>query len=231
MSFKSSLSIALALLGLLLPVCASAQSDSDVSLGDLARLLRKNKGVPAHSVIDNENLNKVMDEVQSQRLNGKSFFSFDGSGKNFQMTSPDGTCSLSFSAKATALLSDPYVPQELPESELAKLDGPATMEGDTLQVSVYNGTAWNLKEITVGLTILRRQAARAAYYGSARVVPASAGTTLRAEKHSDVTVLYRLKGTAAPFTTTVFHESLGAALGPNQDWHWAILQAKGIPPK
>ena len=67
------------------------------------------------------------------------------------------TCDLSFSASATALLSDPYAPQELPEAELAKLDGPATISGDTLQLSVHNGTNWNIKEITVGLTILRIQ--------------------------------------------------------------------------
>ena len=63
---------------------------------------------------------------------------------------------------ATSLLSDPYAPQDLPEGELAKLDGPATISGDTLQVSVHNGTSWNIKEITVGLTILRELGSRTA---------------------------------------------------------------------
>ena len=96
-----------------------------------------------------------MDEVQTRKLNGKLLFSIDGSAKKFQVSSPDVTCDLSFSGSATSLLSDPYAPQDLPEGELAKLDGPATITGDTLQVSVHNGTTWNIKEITVGLTILR----------------------------------------------------------------------------
>ena len=65
------------------------------------------------------------------------------------MTSPDGTCSLSFNANATALLTSPYVAQDLPQGELAKLDGPAKI-GDTLEVSVYNASSWSLREITVG---------------------------------------------------------------------------------
>jgi len=47
----------------------------------------------------------------------------------------------------------PICAQDLPEGELAKLDGPATISGDTLQVSVHNGTTWNIREITVGVTM------------------------------------------------------------------------------
>ncbi len=142
-------------LGLLLPVCAAAQSDTaEPSLGDVARSLRKGKAAVEHKVIDNDNLHKVMDEVQNLKLRATSF-TIDGAGKKFQVSSPDVTCDLSFSASATSLLSDAYAPQELPADELSKLDGPATISGDTLQVSVHNGTTWNIKEITVGLTILR----------------------------------------------------------------------------
>jgi hypothetical protein len=227
---KSSLLSLVILLGLMLPVYGIAQSDgAEPSLGDLARSLRKAKAAPEHTVIDNDNLHKVMDEVQNRKLNGNLLFTFDGAGKKFQVSSPDVTCDLSFSASATSLLSDAYAPQELPEGELAKLDGPATISGDTLQVSVHNGTNWNIKEITVGLTILRDT--DAAGSGPARLIPASETTTLLSEKHPDVTVLYHLKGSAAPASTTVFHETLSAALSHDQEWHWAIVQAKGIKPQ
>ena len=222
----------LSFLALLLPFLAAAQSDTaDVPLGDVARALRKKKAQPVHAVIDNDNLPQVMDEVQKRKLGDVSSLLSIEPGKNFQVSSPDVTCSLSFNAQSTSLLSDPYVPQDLPDGELVKLDGPATINGDTLQVSVYNGTAWNLKEITVGLTILRRSETNTTYYGSAKLLPAAAETATPAEKHSDLTVLYHLKGSAPPLATTDFHEKLGAALGADQEWHWAIVQAKGIPPK
>lgn len=230
MKRKLFLPFIVTLLGVFLPVCGVAQSDSgEPSLGDLARLFRKGKAAPEHAVIDNENLHQIMDEVQNRKLNGSFLFSIDGAAKKFQVSSPDVTCDLSFSAAATSLLSDAYAPQDLPAGELAKLDGPATITGDTLQVSVHNGTTWNIKEITVGLTILRSSEANTARRGSARLMPAAETTTLLSEKHPDSTVLYHIKGSAAPSSTTVFHESLGVAPGQDQDWHWAIVQAKGIP--
>ena len=109
-------------------MCGAAQSDSgEPSLGDLARLLRKGKAAPEHTVIDNDNLHQVMDEVQNRKLNGSLLFSIDAITKKFQVSSPDVTCDLSFSAAATSLLSDAYAPQDLPAGELAKLDGPATI--------------------------------------------------------------------------------------------------------
>ena len=220
----------LVLLGVFLPVCGVAQSEGgEPSLGDLARQYRKGKAAPEHAVIDNENLHQVMDEVQSRKLNGSLLFTIDGVAKKFQVSSPDVTCDLSFSGSATSLLSDAYAPQDLPEGELAKLDGPATITGDTLQVSVHNGSTWNIKEITVGLTILHGSEAASARSGSARLIPAAETTTLLSEKLPDSTVLYHLKGSAAPSSTTVFHETLGVAPGRDQDWHWAIVQAKGVP--
>jgi hypothetical protein len=229
MTRKLHLPLIVTLLGCLLPVFGIAQSDgAEPSLGDLARSLRKAKPAPEHTVIDNDNLHKVMDEVQNLKLKGKLLFSIDGEGKKFQVSSPDVTCDLSFSGSATSLLSDAYAPQDLPETELAKLDGPATIAGDTLQVSVHNGTTWNIKEITVGLTILRDSGTDAARSSSARLIPASETTTLISEKHPDVTVLYHLKGSAAPSATTVFHETLSSAPSHDQEWHWAIVQAKGV---
>ena len=221
------------MVGLVAPVHVIAQSDnSEPSLGDLARALRKSKAAPAPPVvIDNDNLSQVMDEVQTRRLNGAVLFSVDEAGKNLKVSSPDVTCSLSFSAQATSLLSDPFVPQDLPASELVKLEGPASINGSNFEVSVHNGSQWQIKEITVGLTILRQTETANGRYGSGRLVPASQTTSVSSEKHADLTVLFRLKGNAAPSTTGVFRETLSTPLRLDQDWHWAIVQAKGVPPR
>jgi hypothetical protein len=219
-------------LGLLLPTCA-AQSEDEVSLGDLARSLRQSKEPKepaAPSIIDNDNLTQVIDDVEHFRLGTRPTFTFEGGATHFQMSSPDGTCSLSFNANNTALLSNPYVSQDLPQSELAKLDGPANIHGDTLEVSMYNASSWNVREITVGLTIVRHDDTTADDYGAAKLLPAVADDAVPADKRSDVTVLLHLKGSAAPFATTVFREKLDQNLDDGQEWHWAIVEAKGIPP-
>ena len=233
MSYRCYLGVFLVFLGMTLPVCAAAQSDDAGSLGDLARSLRQSKEPKppeAPNIIDNDNLSQVIDDVERLRLNGKPMLSFDSEAKQFQMSSPDGTCSLSFNANATALLSSPYVPQDLPPAELAKLDGPANIARDTLEVSLFNATAWNVKEITVGLTIVRRDDTTAEDYGTAKLLPAVVGDTVPADKHPDVTMLLHLKASAAPLATTIFREKLDTALDEGQEWHWAIVEAKGIPP-
>src|ERR1700676_2287310 len=225
--------VLLAFLAMMLPVCAVAQADGGVSLGDLARSLRQSKTPKepaAPDVIDNDNLSQVIDDVEHFRQGGKPIFSFDGAGRNFRMSSPDGTCSLSFNANATAVLSSPYVSQDLPQSELAKLDGPANIHGDALEVSVYNASAWSVREITVGLTLVRHPDASTASYGTAKLLPAVAGDVVPAEKRPDSTLLLHLKGSTAPFATSVYREKLDAALDDGQEWHWAIVEAKGIPP-
>jgi hypothetical protein len=219
-------------LGLLLPTCA-AQSEDEVSLGDLARSLRQSKEPKepaAPSIIDNDNLTQVIDDVEHFRLGARPTFTFEGGATHFQLSSPDGTCSLSFNANSTALLSSPYVSQDLPQSELAKLDGPANIHGDTLEVSMYNASSWNVREITVGLTIVRHDDTTADDYGAAKLLPAAAEDTTPADKRSDVTLLLHLKGSSAPFATTVYREKLDENLDDGQEWHWAIVEAKGIPP-
>jgi hypothetical protein len=52
-----------------------------------------------------------------------------------------------------------------------------------------------------------------------------------AQKQPDVTVLLRVKGAAAPAATAIFRTALNFALFPDQEWHWAIVKAKGIPPR
>jgi hypothetical protein len=225
--------LGMAWLSMMLPVYAIAQSDDGVSLGDLARSLRQSKDPKepaAPTVIDNDNLAQVMDDVEHFRLSARPMFSFDRAAKTFQMSSPDGTCSLSFNANTTALVSSPFVSQDLPQNELAKLDGPANIQGDTLEVSVYNASAWNVREITVGLTIVRPADPTIAEYGAAKLLPAVAEDPVSSDKRSDITLLLHLKGSAAPFVTTVYREKLDASLEDGQEWHWAIIEAKGIPP-
>jgi len=49
------------------------------------------------------------------------------------------------------------------------------------------------------------------------------------QKRPDQTVIYHLRGSAAPQTTTVFTAELTNELDPEQEWHWAIVGAKGTP--
>lgn len=225
-----------ALLFALIPRLQAQEDSNDTPLGDVARSLRQKKAAP-EGVIDNDNLPKVMESAESRRASGSSpIFSLDPGGKTFRVSSPDVMCSLSFTAKTSALLSDPIMLDELPRDELAKLNGPATIDGDSLQVSVHNGSAWELREVVIGLTILRRpDPGETAFYGRARIVPAVAGAAAQqtpesAQKQPDVTLLLRVKGSAAPSTTAVFRTSLNFALFPDQEWHWAIVKAKGVPP-
>jgi hypothetical protein len=223
---------------LALPACVGAQDASDTPLGDVARGFRK-KVTPTEAVIDNGNLSKVVDDAESKRAAGASpVFSLDPGGKNFSISSPDVTCSLSFTAKTSASLSDSLLLDDLPRSELAKLDGPATLDGDSLQVSVHNGTAWQLREVVIGLTIVKRVevADAALHYGQAQFVSALAAESLQQvqeppQKQPDSTLLLKVKGSAAPSATAIFRTALNFALFPDQEWHWAIVRAKGIPPQ
>src|SRR5207237_10876827 len=176
------------------------------------------------------NTSEVTTRFEADRQAGSMMVSCDNAGRTFPVSSPVVTCCPSFNSNTTSLLSTPFSSQELAESDLGKLDGPASIEGDTLQLSVYNGTAWNVKEITVGLTILRRSERQTAQYGSARLITAVETTPAAAqpEKHSDVTILYHLKGAAAPFKTTVFKETLGATLVSDQDLHCAIVPTQSV---
>jgi hypothetical protein len=221
------------------PTFLAAQENGDAPLGDLARSLRK-KTPPSQEVIDNDNLSHVMDQVQAHRLSGASLlFSIDGAGKSFQVSSPDVTCSLSFTANARALLSSQYVQLDLPAEEIGKLEGPATIEGDSLQVSVFNGTDWHVSEVAVALTLVKRTDARnASGFGPAKLLPAAADSPVQEpqpEKHSekrpDLTVVYHMRAAAIPSATTVFRAPLNLEIGPDQEWHWAIVQAKGYPPQ
>lgn len=221
-------------ISLLFPAFLPAQEDNgETPLGDIARHFRKKPS--SEEVIDNDNLSKVMDEVQSHRAASASLrYSIDGRGKSFQVSAPDVTCSLSFSSNAQALLSSQYVQVDLPAGQLTKLDGPATIDGDSLQVSVFNGTDWHLSEVAVALTLLRKtiDSEAAVPLENTQPLPTGAGPDPenRPEKRPDSTFLYHMRAASAPSTVTVFRAPLNVEIGSDQEWHWAIVQAKGYPP-
>ncbi len=238
------LTLALLLSGavlLALPSRAVAQEAADAPLGDVARSFRK-KPAPAEAVInvDNDNFSKVVDDAESRRAAGAApVFSLVPPNKGFHVSSPDVTCSLSFGATAkSSSFSDPLLLDELPRAELAKLDGPATIDGDSLHVSMHNGTSWELREVVIGLTIVRQSAlvesSSSSSLNQARIVPAAAANQQNVQdsyqKQPDDTMLLHVKGSAAPSTTATFRTPLNFALFPDQEWHWAIVRAKGIPP-
>jgi hypothetical protein len=260
-------------LSLLTPALIAAQEldDGDTPLGDVARNLRKQSPPSQQEIIDNDNLSKVMDDVDSHRaLRNSLMYSIDGPGKAFQVSAPDVTCSLSFSTSVKSLLASSYVQMELPADQLLKLSGPAAIRGDSLEVSVFNGTQWHVSEVAVALTVVRRtdfpeaslrdqpgrdqpSRDRSGKDGLAKVIPAAAVEPLpepgnradlradlrsndlrsddRSGKRPDTAVLYRMRAAAAPFGVTVFAAPLNVELGPDQEWHWAIVQAKGYPPQ
>ncbi|MGH9515152.1 MAG: hypothetical protein ACRD3P_05680 [Terriglobales bacterium] len=201
----------------------SAQED-DVPLGDVAREFRHSRPPDQADIIDNDNFSLMMDKAESERLDGQPFFAISRSGRTFTAVSPDGTCSLSFVASYANRTPAAYIASDLPQDELLKLEGPASIEDGSLAVSVHNGTPWEVKEIVVGVTVLQTQS-------SAEYRPATMGPLpVNPEKLPDLTMLYHLKGSSAPGATTVFQAPLGGNFGESKDWHWAIVGARGIPP-
>jgi hypothetical protein len=224
----------------LLPNPAWAQDDPP-ALGDVARDLRKNKSQQqqtqqpdaAPTVIDNDNLAQVMEDAKNARpiKADKTIFSIDPSGNTLKVSSPDVTCSLSFNANTSALLIRPVLIEDLPLPELLKIDGPGSIQDESLQLQVFNGTDWELREVTIGLTLERKPGENAEIAAEARVIPLAEGLApVTVERRSDVTLLYHLKAEAKPFSTTAFHEDIGITPGPDEDWRWSIVEAKGIRP-
>jgi hypothetical protein len=221
---------------LLWPFLATAQDNPP--LGDLARNLRKNRPPQQLEapIIDNENLAQATQDAKNRRptTSGKDKFvlSIDPAAKTIKATSPDVTCNLSFNARAGALLVNPVMLDTLPLPELLKLDGPGSIQDENLELEIFNGTEWDLREITVGLTLERKPGANAELAARARVVPAAENSLLTSvEKHSDVTLLYHLKAAAKPFSSATFRENIGITPGPDEDWRWSIVEAKGIRPQ
>jgi hypothetical protein len=217
------------LMGLMLSRLAVAQAD-EVPLGDLARNLRKTQA-PPRSVIDNDNLSDVMEQGENKRwASSTSRLSLEHAAMQFvKPPSPDVTCALSFSGERDLLPGNLH-PETLPDSEVGKLNGPASIVGDSLQLSIHNGSNWDLREITVGFTLVHRQEPTYRDIDGFRLLPATLNSAIATEKNRETTVLYHMKGTAAPAATTLFQAPLNVSIGPDEEWHWAIVQAKGIPP-
>src|SRR5579864_9360346 len=146
-----------ALLAALMPALLSAQVDlNDLPLGDVARTLRK-KSPPSQDVIDDDNLPALMEQAESRHAQGSALtYLMGGEKRGFQVAAPDVTCSLAFSANAKSLLSSAYAQMELPPGEVLKLEGPATIEGDALIVSVNNRTDWHVSEVAIALTVVKK---------------------------------------------------------------------------
>jgi len=217
------------LLAVLIAVPLAAQDDpgvdpNDAPLGDVARSLRK-KTPPSQAVIDDDNLTKVMDQAEGRRAPGSALrFLMTGESKGFRVSAPDVTCSLAFTANVKSLLSNQYAQMELPPGEVAKLEGPATIEGDALIVAVYNRTDWHVSEVAVALTIVKKNFLGGMSIGGEEL-------DVRPEKKPDLTVIYRMRAAAPPSETTVFNATLQRELAADEEWHWAIVQARGYPPE
>lgn len=214
----------------------------DKPLGDVARSLRK-KNAPSQKVIDDDNLSTVMEQAESRHAQGSALkFLMAGEEKGFHVSAPDVTCSLAFTANVKSLLSSQYAQMELPPGEVLKLEGPATIEGNVLIVAVLNRTDWHVSEVTVALTVVKKSEAGDTLligtlpYAAARLLPAVAVSSLQAseagsEKTPDATRIYRMRAAAPPSATTVFSAPLTSELGADEEWHWAIVQARGYPPQ
>jgi hypothetical protein len=197
---------------------------NDAPLGDVARSLRKK---PSQGVIDDDNLTKVMERAENRHAPGSALrFLMAGESKEFRVSAPDVTCSLAFTSNVKALFSNQYAQMELPASQLSKLDGPATIEGDALIVAVENRTDWHVSEIAVALTLIKKSDVRTGLLSVGDMED-----EVRPEKKSDVTTIYRMRAAAAPSETAAFSAPLKVEPASDEEWHWAIVQAKGYPPQ
>lgn len=211
------------------PTSDSNEYSDDMPLGDVARNLRKKMTAPPTSrgVIDDDNLSQVMSQAESRHDSGAALkFMMAGEAKDFRVSAPDVTCSLAFSAGAKSLLTNQYGQMVLPAGEVVKLEGPATIEGDALLVSVHNRTDWHVSEVTVALTVVKRSAGR-----EAAMSVGGMESEVRPEKDRDTIVIYKMRAAAPPGVTTVFSAPLNLELAADEEWHWAIVQARGYPPE
>jgi hypothetical protein len=230
---RTRLWLALAVLGAALaPVPAIGQDEpSEPPLGAVARSLRKKPPKPA--VIDDDNLTQVLQQVESRRGFGSSLrYLMSGDGSGFRVSAPDVTCNLSFSSNVKALLAKQYAEMELPASDVAKLEGHATLADDALTVSVHNGTDWHVSEISVAFTVINNQPGVDAPLENPMSQPESANDRpSRADKKPDTTVLYRMRAVGVPWSVTSFSSRLNGITVSNGEWHWAVVSARGYPPE
>jgi hypothetical protein len=169
-----------------------------------------------------------------------------GESKDFRVSAPDVTCSLAFTANVKTLLSNQYSQMALSSDDVGRLEASATIEGDALIVSVHNRTDWHVSEVTVALTVVKTTASGAGWsdaVGDAAEISQSQAlqsqsiqseivqSQVRPERKPDSTVIYRMRAAASPATTTAFSAPLNLKLAADEEWHWAIVQARGYPPE
>jgi len=232
-----------ALLATLGPARLIAQDDpNQVPLGDVARNLRKNDKA-ALPVVDDDNLNQVIEQGDKGDNFGSSLrYVMAGKSSRFQVSAPDVTCSLAFTANVKSLLSSTqYSQMDLSPADLTKLEGPAAIEGDSLTLSLFNATNWHVSEVDVALTVVRKSWSRdaspfssldsGADPGSNSVASVNPFQQVRPEKKQDTTVIYRMRAAAPPWSRAGFSAPLDMELAPGDEWHWAIVKAKGYPPQ
>jgi len=228
------------LLAVIGPVRLIAQDDpNDVPLGDVARNLRKNNQPASSQVIDDDNLSQTIEQEDKRDTFGSSLrYVMAGKSSRFQVSAPDVTCSLAFTANVKSLLSSTqYSQMDLSPADLAKLEGPAAIEGDSLTISLFNATNWHVSEVDVALTVVKKSWGRdASPFSSIDPGVNSAATVnpfqqVRPEKEQDTTVIYRMRAAAPPWSRADFSAPLNMDLAPGDEWHWAILKAKGYPPQ
>ena len=231
------------MLAVLAPLRAAAQDDpNDAPLGDVARTLRK-KTPSTQQVIDDDNLPQVMEQVEQadSRRGAASALRFlmAGEGKGFRLSVPDATCSLSFTPNVKSLLSSQYSEMDLPPQQVTKLQGQATIEGDALALPIFNGTDWHISELDVALTVVRKRGTRDPFgleeplagNGEDSGTASDPLQQVRPEKKPDVTLIYRMRAAAPPWERSVFSAPVDVDLAAGDEWHWAIVQAKGYPPE
>lgn len=222
-------------------VRASAQDDpNEIPLGDLARSLRK-KSATVQPVIDDDNLPQVMEQAESRRGSGSALrFLMAGEANGFRVSAPDVTCSLAFTPNVKSLLSRQYAQMDLPDELVSKLEGKATIEGDTFTLPVFNGTDWHVSEVDVALTVVGKAGIRnaldigeplAGSEDDGSAMGADPLEQVRPEKKRDSAVVYRMRAASPPWGRAVFSAPLELDLQPGEEWHWAIVQAKGYPPE
>ena len=214
--------VVLAILAMADSVRLMAQDDPDeVPLGDVARNLRK-KNDSTKPVVDDDNLSQVMQRAETSHSFGSGLkFLMSGQSKGFQVAAPDVTCSLSFTANVKTLLAGQYSQMDLPPTVLAKVQAQAAIEGDSLTVPIFNGTDWHLSELAVAFTVVRKS----------NEIEADPFEQVRGEKKPDNIVIYKIRAAAPPWQPAVFSIRLDTSPAAGDDWHWAIVQARGYPPE
>jgi len=104
---------------------------------------------------------------------------------------------------------DASIELPLPDSELSKLTGKASINYKRIECDVYNGSNWTVSEVTVKI-----------------IIKNSNGTEELAREYR-LTPKYALAENCASLTSQTFDADLGFSLEEKQTFSWNIVSAKG----